>query len=258
MQPSVSDQRMPTFAAGSSAIAISTLTNRGLLDEVQGVVKFFFDWPAAHYRDMDTGAYREIVVQAQEELNRRGLPHRLADDRRAELARILGTPDIMVQTNLYLRAARPGIRNAQENIGWHRESFYGPDMAASVNLWMPVMNVTAANSLRYVPDSHLIPEDQIEIRQEDDGSVARFSAGHKIGLLYAPKHIVGGVDFSTQRTLVTVPGEIAIFAGNLIHGAAENHSDALRFSVDFRLIAADQLKSSKFHFSSGKQYFEPL
>jgi phytanoyl-CoA dioxygenase PhyH len=258
MQPSVSDQRMPVFAAGSSAIAISALANRSLLDEVRGIVKFFFDRPAAHYGDMDTGSYREIVVQAQEELNRRALPHRLADDRRAEFARILGTADIMVQTNLYLRATRPGIRNAQEHIGWHRESFYGPDMSASVNLWMPVINVTAANALRYVPDSHLIPDDHLEVRQEDDSSVTRFSAGHKIGLLYAPKHIVGGVDFSTQRALVVVPGEVAIFAGNLVHGAAENRSDELRFSVDFRLIAADQLKTSKFHFSSGKQYFEPL
>ena len=42
MCPSVSYQRMPSFAAGSSAIAISALADRTLLDEVRGVVGFFF------------------------------------------------------------------------------------------------------------------------------------------------------------------------------------------------------------------------
>jgi ectoine hydroxylase-related dioxygenase (phytanoyl-CoA dioxygenase family) len=258
MCPSVSEQRLPSFASGSSAIAISTLSDHGLLDEVRGVVGFFFDHEPSHYKRMETGAYREIVAQAQEELNRRELARRLAADRRSRLKEILGTDEILVQTNLYLRATRPGIEGQQENIGWHRETFYGPDMAASVNLWMPIANVSISNALRYVPDSHLIPEEQIVTRQQDDSSVARFSAGHKIGLLYAPKTIVGGVDLENHRAMVVAPGEVAIFAGNLIHGAAENRSEQLRFSVDFRLIAADQLKTFKQHFSSGRQYFEPL
>lgn len=258
MCPSASDQRMPSFASGSSAIAISALSDRTLLDEVRGVVEFFFDRPASHYKEMKTDAHRELVAQTQEELNRRSLARRIAADRKRQLTEILGTGAILVQTNLYLRAARPGIQGVQENIGWHRETFYGPDMAASVNLWMPIANVSISNALRYIPDSHLIPDEQIVTRQHDDSSVARFSAGHKIGLLYAPKHIVGGVDLDNHRALVVAPGEAAIFAGNLIHGAAENRSEELRFSVDFRLIAADQLKTSKQHFSSGRQYFEPL
>ena len=44
----------------------------------------------------------------------------------------------------------------------------------------------------------------------------------------------------------------------LIHGAAENRSDKIRFSMDFRLIAEESLASAKEHFASGKSYFEPL
>jgi hypothetical protein len=32
----------------------------------------------------------------------------------------------------------------------------------------------------------------------------------------------------------------------------------MRFSVDFRLIASENLSASKHHFTSGKQYFEAL
>jgi hypothetical protein len=251
-------QRLPDFAPGTSGIAISTLADGALLAELLDVVGATFGDSVAHYADMDAERYRGLVVAAQDEINRRRMPRRLAEDRRDALGTILGTTDIMLQTNLYLRATRPGITRAQEHIGWHRESFYGPDMGASVNFWMPIKNVSAENAMRYVPESHLIPDEAIEAHQENDESVARFSAGHRIGLLYSPKRIVRGVDFSNQRALLVAQGDVAIFSGALIHGAAENRSAGLRFSVDFRLIAAPNLTVSKQHFASGKQYFEQL
>src|SRR4030095_12847622 len=105
-----------------------------------------------HYIAMETQAYRELVAQAQDEINRRRLARRLAEDRRAVLIEVLGTGRVMLQTNLYLRATRPAA-GGQESLGWHRESFYGPDMAASVNFWVPVRNVSIDNALRYVPGS---------------------------------------------------------------------------------------------------------
>jgi hypothetical protein len=249
---------MPVFASGTSAIAVSPLSNRALLAELRAVVARFFAQPVQYYLEMDAGSYRALVAEAQDEINRQGFARRLAEDRRLDLARILDSPNIMLQTNLYLRAARPARVGGQEQVGWHRESFYGPDMAASVNLWMPLSDVSTDNALRYVPDSHLIPDDAIETEQRDDPSVARFSAGHRIGLLYAPKKIVRGVDFTTHRPLLVGPGEVAIFAGALIHGSGENRSEQMRFSVDFRLIASENLSASKYHFTSGKQYFEAL
>ncbi len=251
-------QKQPVFAPGTSGIAISTLTDDVLLTKLKEVVGAFFGEPISHYAAMDADGYRSLVVAAQDEINRCHMPRRLAEDRREELSAILGTTDIMLQTNLYLRATRPGITGTQEHIGWHRESFYGPDMGASVNFWMPIENVSADNAMRYVPESHLIPDEAIETHQEDDQSVARFSTGHRIGLLYSPKRIVRGVDFSCQRALLVTEGDVAIFSGALIHGAAENRSNELRFSVDFRLIAAENLMVSKQHFASGKQYFERL
>lgn len=248
----------PVFPPDSSAIVIARLANSALLAELQDVVDRFFPHATAHYAAMAADAYRTLVAEAQGELNRRQMARRLAEDRRAALQAILGTDAILIQTNLYLRATRPKSTSDQEHIGWHRESFYGPDMDTSVNVWVPIRNVSADNAVRYVPDSHLVADDAIQTVQEDSADVTRFSAGHRIGLLYAPKRIVGGVDTATNRPLLVSPGEAAIFAGALIHGAAENRTDQIRFSVDFRTIAQCNLATEKPHFTSGKSYFESL
>ncbi|MBX3503316.1 MAG: phytanoyl-CoA dioxygenase family protein [Alphaproteobacteria bacterium] len=249
---------LPAFPPGTSAIAISRLADSALLAELQAVTGYFFAQPTGHYVDMAADVYRALVAEAQDELNRRQMARRLADDRRAELAAILGTDAILIQTNLYLRATRPRSASGQEHIGWHRESFYGPDMDASVNFWVPIRNVSVDNAMRYVPDSHLIPDDAIQTVQEDSADVARYSVGHWIGLLYAPKRIVGGVELSSSRPLVATSGEAAIFSGALIHGAAENRTEQIRFSVDFRAIAQCNLATDKHHYTSGKSYFERL
>jgi ectoine hydroxylase-related dioxygenase (phytanoyl-CoA dioxygenase family) len=248
----------PIFAPGSSGIIITRLANPSLLDEMRSVVQFYFPHSTAHYAGLDAPAYHALVAQAQDELNRRSLARRLAGDRREVLAAILGSERMMVQSNLYLRATRPLTGAGQENVGWHRESFYGPGMQTAVNFWMPVANVTLENTLLYIPDTHLIPDEAIETVKEDDPTVSRGSAGHRIGLLYSPKRIVAGIDLSGSRPFVVLPGEASIFSGQLIHGAAANKSEKIRFSVDFRLIAAESLRVNKEHFASGRKYFEDL
>lgn len=242
----------------STAILISKLDDPCLIKEMQAIVNFHFSRDVRHYLEMDLASYHSLVAGAQDEFNRRNLARRLAQDRRHQLSVILGSDRIMLQTNLYLRATRPKQVMHQENIGWHRESFYGPSMQTAVNFWLPVANVNMDNTLRFISESHLIPDEAIETVNEDDPVVARGSAGHKIGLLYSPKRIVSGVDLSCPRPFIVLPGEAAIFSGQLIHGAAENHSEQIRFSIDFRLIAAANLTDRKQHFASGKEYFEEL
>jgi Phytanoyl-CoA dioxygenase (PhyH) len=249
--------RGPVFQAGSSAISVTRLGNRSLLEEMQSAVQFYFGRPPDYYVQMETSSYTALVAEAQDELNRRCIARRLADDRRDILSAILGSDRIMVQSHLYLRATRP-MRGGQESVGWHRESFYGSSVETAVNFWVPIRNVTIENTLLYVTDSHLIPDEAIVTKGEEDPTVQRGSAAHRIGLLYSPKRIVSGVDFSIQRPFVVLPGEAAIFSGQLIHGAAVNRSNKIRFSADLRLIAAENLRTNKWHFASGKDYFEAL
>lgn len=202
--------------------------------------------------------FRAIVASAQDDLNRADMTGQISRSIKDALATELKDDDLLVQSNCYLRATRPHVKAAQEAVGWHRESFYGPGMGAAFNVWTPVANVTPENTLRYVPGSAAIPDEDIKLDQAEDPQTPRFSAGHRIGLLYAPKHIVGGVDFTKAQPMIVPYGASAIFSADLIHGAANNRSDAIRISIDFRVIAKKNYTSEKAHFTSGKPYFVEL
>ncbi len=229
--------------------------NRLILNEMRAIVDWYFrkrDWT-----DVDAAEYREVVARCQDGLNTMRHAQLIAHSIRFHLADLLSSTDIMVQSNLYLRAARPK-RDGQEAVGWHRESMYGCQRQA-LNVWMPIANVTKDNAIRYVPGSAAIPDADLKFDEGDAAGVERGSAGHKIGLLYAPKRIVGGVDFSTARTFDLAEGELAVFPSDLIHGAAQNDTPHTRFSVDFRVIAAEHVGKQKRSFAGeGADYFVPL
>lgn len=202
--------------------------------------------------------YRELMYRAQQRMVERAIQRQIVDSVYLDLISYLGTDDFLIQSNIYLRASRPRCPSETENIGWHRESFYGPNLTKSVNIWTPIKGVTADNSLRYIPASHLIDDSEIRTKNIGEGSTKRFSVGHKLGFNYDPKIIIAGVDLESSEVIQVSEGESALFSGNLIHGAAVNRSDEIRFSCDFQVIRrSDYSEANKsFHFSSGKPYFE--
>lgn len=227
------------FAEVGLVITIIALRDRDLLKSLQGVIRWFFPFEAEHYAKIADDEYRYIVSLAQDAMNEAVFARRLVSDMHDSIRQVLRSDDILVQSNVYLRAARP-IDVPQESVGWHRESFYGCPPKA-LNFWMPVMNVTPSNSIRYIPGSERIPDSQLVTKQDEDPNTPKGSAGHKIGLLYAPKRIVSGVDFTQARSMDVGESEAVLFPGSLIHGAAVNRTADIRFSIDFRLIAKENL-----------------
>lgn len=258
----VSEQRSlpPKFDEGTSAISISTLADPDILVALRTVVEDIFSGAPTHYSTMAAESYWKLVKEAGAEVNRIGFARRIANDRRAELAQILQSGRIFIQPNLFLRATRPHVCGIQESVGWHRESFYDEGLTHSVNLWMPVANVTPENTLRYISNSQAIPNDAIQTTSIPDPNVKRFSDGHIIGLPYAPKHIVGGIDLSNSKALSALDNQVAIFSAQLIHGGATNQSEKIRFSVDFRAIAAANVTKQRARFDgdSFKPFWEEL
>lgn len=201
-----------------------------LIHSVQEVVSSFF-WQTDEYPIWEAKRYHSLVSTAQGLLRSTGYADMLADSVAAHL------PPNYTLGRLYLRAARPNTEG-QESVGWHREEFYGSPKG-TLNFWMPVMGVTKDNTIRYIPWSDEIPDDQLVLEQAPDDTVTKGSAGNEIGLLYAPKHIVGGVDFTKAVPLEVPYGSAAIFSGSLIHGAAINRGPDIRFSVDFRVYPSN-------------------
>lgn len=241
------------FQAGADVVTRSL--SSALLSRLRQHVRVRFG--EENWTDTPANTWRTLVASAQDALNSELMVHVIGGELRLILEEILGSEDILVQSSLYLRAARPQI-GGQENVGWHRESFYGCPPQA-FNVWVPVLNVTSDNAIRYIPGSAEIPSSEIITTTGDSDGVERGSSGHKIGQLYAPKVITGGVSLETAVPLPFADGEASIFSAELIHGAAHNTTDKIRFSVDFRVIAREHVGAQKQHFASGgKDMFEPL
>lgn len=242
-----------------SGIRVAAHACTRTIEDLRQIVHESLPGPAADYRDLPVGEYRERVLQAQVRMCEAGYVRRIAGEILPQLSAYLDGDAFLVQTNLYLRAVRPFVPQHQETINWHRETFYGADLGQAVNVWTPVSGVTPRNTLQYIAQSHEIPDEDIIFEQSADALTERFSSSHKIGFVYAPKQIVQGVDFGRARPMIVPDFSSGIFPANLIHGAGVNPGDQFRVSVDFRILPKkawrpDQAKT--LHFASGKPYFE--
>lgn len=239
-----------------SGIVIARHTTN-VVDTLCDTVRTSFNASEDVYASLDLESYREIMVETQDRLNCDDAVKKITAALYPALVEYLDSDSFLIQSNLYLRASRPKKPWEQENIGWHRESFYGPNMSKAVNIWTPIQGVTEENTLNIIPGSQAIPDESIHLRDQESDSTTQFSAGHKLGFNYRHKIIESGVDLTAAQPLLVDVGFSAIFPGKLIHGAANNKSKNIRFSVDYRVIRHSDYSSTnkKFHFSSGKPYF---
>lgn len=234
----------PDFAAvGNETGIILVSPPTKILEELRAITDFFFCRPVDDYIAMSDQEYRNLVLQAQREMDRRHSAQRLARENHTLISQILWCGPISAQT-IRLRAARPKReQQIQEVISWHRENFYCPYGSYMLNFWMPLDNVNVSTALQYVPGSHLISDKDLKLEARRD---TRITIDQQlIGLLDNVGHIVSGVDFAKAEPLVVLPGEAALFHASLIHGMGENNSDKIRFSIDFRVFSAYNFEVSK-------------
>lgn len=242
----------------SSSIHFAKHSNSKTLNEIKGIVTNEFTDSKLRSFPKDNEAYHNHLREVQDELNKKEYVHKIVKQIFNDLSQYIDDEAFLIQSNLYLRATRPQNNITEEAIGWHRESFYGPNMENSINVWTPILNVTEFNTLRYIPDSQKIPDNKIKLKSQVSELTKKGSDRNKVGLLYAPKEIVSGVDLQRNEPMLVPEGCSSVFSGNLIHGAATNYDEKIRFSVDFRIIAKKNYKSEAaktFHAASGKPYF---
>ncbi len=245
----------------SSSIHFAKHSNLKTLNEIRAIVTNQFSVSKLTSFPKDKESYHNHLREVQDELNKKEYVHKIVTQIFDDLNQYVDYEEFLIQSNLYLRATRPQINITEEAIGWHRESFYGPNMEDSINVWTPILNVTEFNTLRYIPDSQTIPDDKIKLKSQVSDLTKKGSDRNKVGLLYAPKEIVSGVDLNKSEPMLVPEGCSSVFSGNLIHGAATNYDQKIRFSVDFRIIAKKNYKieaAKTFHAASGKPYFVEL
>lgn len=248
------------FKKDSSSIVVLPL-DKSIYKHLKAIIDLNFDNDEEKYLGMDINSYRKKVLETQDQISDCGYPNIIAKKMLKYLQCYQNNDEILAQSNIYLRASRPVkfFDKESESIGFHREYFYGSGMEYSTNIWIPIRGVSKDNSLRYIPRSHEIPIDEVKVSKEPDKYTQRFSYGHSLGFQYSPKKIVGGVDLSKYETLNCEEGNLAIFSGNLIHGAALNNTERIRFSIDFRIINKEYSNlTKKEHIVENKAYFAEI
>jgi len=241
-----------------SGIVFASHNSKILTNEIKKDIQNNFNKSEHFYTLLKIEEYREIIKNTQDFLNAKDYVRRIANEIQTQIKNYIKEDKFLIQTNLYLRATKPSDNNI-DSVGWHRETFYGPNMEKSINIWTPIMGVNIKNTLRFIPESQNIPESKILTLQEKDPVTKKGFTGNAIGFLYAPKKIIGGVNLNNSIAMDVPLYHSAIFPGLLIHGSAINLSSNIRFSLDFRILpfsAYRPEKSKQFHLTSGKPYFE--
>ena len=139
----------------------------------------------------DNEFYHNHLREVQDELNNKEYVHKIVTQIFNDLNQYVKYEEFLIQSNLYLRATRPQDNITEEAIGWHRESFYGPNMEDSINVWTPILNVSEFNTLRYIPGSQQIPDNQIILNSKVSELTKKGSDRNKVGLLRS-KEIISG------------------------------------------------------------------
>lgn len=240
-----------------SSIKIAIHHNSALILEIRKIIKEFFVEKENFYLGISNDDFREIILNAQKKINDLDITNKIVTEIYDDIIEYLNNDKFLIQSNSYLRVSRPNKVN-NDSIGWHRENFYAPNANEYVNIWTPILGVDKFNTINFVPESQLINNNDIKTINIDDQHTKKYSSGHKIGLMYSPKKIISGVDFSKKEPMIVPYNSSSIFSGNLIHGAAGNMSNNIRFSIDFRIISEryfDKNLNKKEHFASGKDYF---
>ena len=160
--------------------------------------------------------------------------------------------DLDIQREPYLRITRPDC--PQDNIGYHRDTFYGGS-PYEVSVLIPFVDVASEGSLLVLPGSHTAAESEFPTEKTVSADVQKGSVKHSLGFLYAPKIIAP--DFPALSAMHPVPlkkGQVLMFSLSTLHGSVVNKSTATRWSTDVRLKNA----LAPVDLSSRSTYYEPL
>ena len=168
-----------------SGILYAPHKSTSIIEHIKGLLSEAFPNPVSFYKGLNIQEYRKLIKKIQEQINTHNYVRKIATEVAGDIREHIGEDRFFMQTNLYVRATRPIAVQETETIGWHRESFYGPNMEKSFNVWTPVSGVHANNTLRYIPQSQLIVESNIGIEQTDDAVTTKGSVGNIIGFFFS-------------------------------------------------------------------------
>ncbi len=237
-------------------LIIKEINNKNIIDDVKIIINNFFSKDINYYNSLSKEEFQKIAVECQNEVNKLEVQKKFYLSERNVFDELFFNEDLLHESVVFLRAVRPSKNSKNiEHPDMHRETFYSDHSHTPyvLNLWIPIKDVNSKNTLKYVPKSHLIADENIktEIDKDWPGTVKKHSNGHKLGFFWMPKKIIEGVDLKSTTNMEFSNYEYALFSSMLIHGGAENNSDKIRFAIGFGLVPSNKLIQNKTFFASG-------
>lgn len=144
--------------------------------------------------------------------------------------------DLKIQSNPYLRMTRP--HKLQDNIGYHRDTFYGGS-PFELSVLIPFVDLPKESSLSVFSGSHVFSEKMFPTTQMEnpDTAVRKGSAKHQLGFLYAPKLMDKEIEKNMEPIALKV-GQALVFSLSTVHGSVVNAGNVTRWSIDTRVMNA--------------------
>jgi len=175
-------------------VIIKQIKDRSIIDETIQVVKKYFKDPIEKYKRMKREKFHDFSISCQNELNQLNLQRRFYESEKDLFNVLVPDDELLVESVIFLRVVLPKNFDDEINaVDYHRETFYanGSHWPYVFNTWIPIMNVTDLNTLKYIPRSHTIPDEKLitEVDENYPSSVKKFSSGHKMGFFGSNKEL---------------------------------------------------------------------
>ena len=133
-----------------SSIYISKHQSKKTVNKVKSIINNYA-YDEKKLNSLSISKYRSLTVKIQNDINKLNFTRQIVNEIFNDLINYLNTDKFLIQSNVYLRCSRPSNTlhsSKSETIGLHRESFYGPNMEKSINIWTPVKGVSKKNTLK--------------------------------------------------------------------------------------------------------------
>ena len=204
-----------------------------------------------HLHVQDDAFHTELQIQITKSFRERSGGPSILEAQRAFFTELLG-PDLYVQANPYLRITRP--LKAGDNIGYHRDTFYGGS-PYELSVLVPFVDLPPECSLSVLSGSHVHCEDYYPTTQVEnpDTAVRKGTAKHQLGFLYAPKVMHPSIEQQMEPIALKV-GQALVFSLSTVHGSRLNTGAISRWSSDMRVMNA----LAPVDLSARPDYYKPL
>ncbi len=220
------------------------------------------DYHSLGYKDPE---HTELQIQMTNFFRKQRLGQKVIEAQVPFFKELVGS-DLLVQGKPYLRMTRPNC--PQDNIGYHRDTFYGGS-PYEISVLIPFVDLPAESSLGMLSGSHVLSDSEFPTKQViSDPLVTKGSDKHKLGFLYAPKPMDSAIEKDMQYIPLKL-GQALVFNLAIVHGSVVNKGSVTRWSTDIRVMNAlapvdlssrpDYYESETFHSSpltrTAHQYF---